>query len=77
VAIDKKLDKIQEDISDIKVIMARNTESLEIHIKRSDLLEAKMQPVEQHVAMIQGAMKLISVMAATAAIVEAIHRVLK
>ena len=50
----EKLDKIQDDVSDLKVENAkqtasieRNTKDLEEHMKRSDLLEKKM---EQHEA---------------------------
>ena len=38
----KKLDKIQEDIHDIKLDVQKNTQDLAYHIKRTDLLEKKM-----------------------------------
>lgn len=40
--VEDKLDKIMEDIVEIKIDMARNTDSLELHIKRSDMLESKL-----------------------------------
>lgn len=74
---DDKLDKIQEDISDIKIIMERNTTSLEYHIKRTNILEGKVAPLEKHADMMNGALKLLGVCAAIAAIIEAMHMVLK
>lgn len=37
--IESKLDKMNESLHNIDVSMARNTESLEQHMKRTDLLE--------------------------------------
>jgi hypothetical protein len=37
-----KIDKIQEDIAEIKSTLAVNTESLKVHVKRTDLLEARI-----------------------------------
>lgn len=53
---DEKLDKIKDDITDIKITLSkmestldRNTDSLEIHVKRTDLLEAKVELVKTEV----------------------------
>lgn len=37
--LENKVDKISDDITDIKIIMERNTTSLEYHIQRTDLAE--------------------------------------
>jgi len=50
---------IQKDVKEIDRTMSRNTASLEIHIRRTELLEEKMEHVERHVNMVQGALKLI------------------
>jgi len=71
-SIEKKIDAIQEDVTEIKTHMAVYNEQLKIHIKRSDLLERKLEPVEKHVSMVNGALKLLSVGAAIAAIIEVI-----
>lgn len=44
---DKKLDNIQKDVSEINVIMATNTASLEYHIKRTDLLQTQVNNIPQ------------------------------
>lgn len=64
--VHEKLDKIQSDISEIKVTLAVNTEQLKEHMRRSDLLEARVEqvndelkPVQEHVAMLKGMAKLL------------------
>jgi acetate kinase len=54
--LDGKVDKIQEDISDIKVIMAVNTKSLEQHMLRTEqneemikLMQQEFKPVQEHI----------------------------
>lgn len=76
-SMDKKLDQIQEDVTEIKVTMARNTASLELHMRRSDLLEQKIEPLEKHVNMVNGALKLLSLLGIITAIVAAIYGMIK
>lgn len=71
---DQKLDKIQEDVTDIKVTLARNTASLEEHMRRTALLESKIEPLETHADMVKGAIKLVGIIAALAAIAEVFIR---
>lgn len=46
---DSKLEEITQQISEITVTMAVNTESLKQHMKRSDLLEAQVNNLPQKV----------------------------
>lgn len=50
---------IQKDVKEIDKTLARNTDSLEVHIKRTTMLEKKMDHVERHVNMVQGGLKLL------------------
>ena len=50
---------IQKDVKEIYKTLARNTDSLEVHIKRTTMLEKKMDHVERHVNMVQGGLKLL------------------
>lgn len=75
--IESKIDKLQEDVSEIKTHLAVYNSQLEIHIKRSDLLEQKLEPVEKHVNMVNGALKLIGVLATIAAIIEVAIQITK
>lgn len=73
----KLLKRIDKRLDNLDVTMAKNTTSLEIHVKRTDLLEAKLEPVEKHVAMMHGAFKLIGLLATLAGIGAAIVEGLK
>ena len=62
-------EKLVNDITDIKVSIARidvtlekNTDSLIDHMRRSDLLEKKLEPVERHVMIVNGLFKLMVVL---------------
>lgn len=70
--LEDKLDKIDSRIDNIDITLARQSEILDIHIKRTNLLEEALKPIEKHVAMVNGALKLIGLMATIAAIIEAI-----
>lgn len=75
--IEDKIDKISDRLNSIDVTLAKNTVSLEEHIKRTNLLEEEVKPIKKHVDMIEGALKLIGVLAMIAAIIETIHTVFK
>ncbi len=61
--IDGKLDKIQESISRIDVTLAKQSVILDEHVKRSTMLEAKMEPIEKHVTIANAALKILGVLA--------------
>ena len=50
--IDAKLDKIQEDISSIKIHLGEYNVSLKDHIRRTELLEESIDPIKKHVAIV-------------------------
>lgn len=75
--IDSKLDKIVEDINEINITLAAQHEQLKEHIKRSDLLEAKLDPIEKKITMIEGAGKLVGWIAVLCAAITGIAKVLK
>lgn len=81
---EEKLDKIVEDISEIKVTLAKQAVQLEHHIKRTDLneenmelLRAEFKPIQKHVDMFHGALKLIGGIAVVAGIARAIIEIVK
>lgn len=43
--IESKIDRLTDDVSEQKATLARNTASLEHHVKRTDLLEATILPL--------------------------------
>lgn len=67
--IHDKLDRIESTLSKQEVTLARLTVSVEEHVKRSNMLEDALKPIQTHVSMVQGAVKLISILGVLAAII--------
>lgn len=72
--IEAKIDDSNDHLASIDVTLASQHASLREHIRRSNMLEAKMAPVERHVNRVEGALKLITLAAALAAVAEFIMR---
>lgn len=70
--IEDKIDKLGDKLSSVDVTLAAQHESLKLHMKRSDMLEAQLEPVKRHVAMVSGALKALGGVAILAGIIEAI-----
>lgn len=62
----ESLDKVKDDMSDMKITMAANTATLEVHVKRTDLAEEsinhlresfieELKPIKSHVSFVKGA----------------------
>lgn len=73
IRIADSLDEVKKDISAIKVLDAVQNEQLMVHMKRSDLLEkrveqvdSRIQPIEAHVHQVSGMIKLVAGIAAVA-----------
>jgi hypothetical protein len=80
----EKLDTQSEDISIIKVDIAKNTVSLDEHIKRTNLLEENMQgireemkPVQRHVDAVNTILKLIGFLAVIVGAITGLARIVK
>lgn len=70
-----KIDKITEDVNEIKVLDAEQNAQLAQHMKRSDLLEVRVEqvndslkPLQSHVDMVRGGLKLIAIAGTLAAL---------
>lgn len=68
----EKLDKIEAHLGNQEVHLGKLTVSVEEHIKRTNLLEDQIKPVLSHVHEMRGAIKVLSILATIAAIVEVI-----
>lgn len=64
-----KLDYIAENIGAINKTLEFQAKQLEEHIKRTSLLEERLQPIEDHVKFIQGLMRLIAYCATIAGLI--------
>ncbi len=70
----EELTHLRAEAAEIKITLARNTTSLEYHIKRTDNLEKKLEPVEQHVDQVRGAFKFIGLLSLVVGIAAAAAR---
>lgn len=66
--IEDKLDLLTDKVYSIDKTMDRNTNSLEVHIKRTEILEAEMKPVKSHVNLMNNIAKIIIFLGILAAI---------
>ena len=68
--INEKLDKLTDDIVDVKVILAKQEENIKHHIKRTDLLEENVEilrdemrkdlrPIKKHVQSVGNLLKFV------------------
>lgn len=67
--IQQKVEKISDDVGDIKVTQARHDEVLKDHIRRTELLEEsntlfqeELKPIKIHISQIDGIFKYIGVL---------------
>lgn len=51
--IEKSLETLSEKVHSIDKTLVRNTDSLEIHIKRTELLEKEVAPIKIHVTRVE------------------------
>jgi len=75
--IHEKLDIIIDRLNETDKILAVQAEQLAYHIKRSDQLDTALgiikndlKPIDRHVFMVQGGIKLIAILASIAAIIK-------
>lgn len=69
--IEEKIDRLGDRLSSVDMTLIKQHEQLAYHIKRTDILEAKVSPISDHVAFVRVAMKIL----AAAALIAGIYRV--
>ena len=57
--LEGKIDKLVDDMSSLKSTAAAQKVSLDEHIRRTNILEEKMEPVEKHVSLVNSLAKII------------------
>jgi len=63
----KDVASIKDDLTEIKIWLAKNTESLDYHIKRTNILEQKVDHVDEHVQFMKSLSKILTVSGTIAA----------
>ena len=77
VRIEDKLDSLSVHLGAIDTTLALQHESLKQHMRRSDLLERKLEPVEKHVTFVQNIMKFGAGAGILASIVSTVLKIMK
>lgn len=72
IRIADKVQKINDDVGEIKVTLSAQHESLIYHIRRTDLLEEAIKPLQAQHSMISGVLKFLGLVFAACAAVEGI-----
>lgn len=67
---DEKLDSLSEKLHSMEIIQVEQGKDLKYHIKRTDLLEKKLEPVEEHVSFLRMLIKLIGALSVIAGLVQ-------
>lgn len=75
--LENKIDNIVEKIGNIDVTLGKQSVILDIHVKRTNLLEAKIIPLEKHVTVVNGVLKFVGLIAVFIAIIEGLLKILK
>ena len=70
-----KLDRIEQTLATMNVTLAVNTEQLKEHMRRTQLLEQKLEPVEKHVARVDGIIKFLGVVGVIVGIVAGVIKI--
>ena len=74
--LEDKLDKVVEKIGSIDSTLAAQHEALKDHIRRTNLLEEKVEPIEKHVHMVNGVSKFLAFVGIFIAIIEGVLKIL-
>lgn len=75
--MESKLDHIVDKIGSIDVTLAAQHVSLKEHIRRTEILEAQVAPIQKSVTMAHGVLKLIGLISLVATICEGALQVLQ
>lgn len=67
-----KIDNILDRLNSIDTTLAAQHESLKDHMRRTELLENEVKPLQKHVSMVEGALKFLGVLSVLGLILESI-----
>ena len=74
--IEAKLDSIQKDIGQINATLAAQHIEIKEHIRRTELLESRVEPIETQLTRLGGAFWALSGLAALAGIINAVFHLM-
>lgn len=74
--LETKIDDQNEHLTSIDVTLGIQSVQLRDHIRRTNLLEAQLKPIQKHIDMTKGAYKLIGILTAIGALYELFTRLI-
>ena len=74
--LEAKLDKITDKISSIDSTLAAQHQSLVEHIRRTELLETRIEPIEKDIIKVKGAASLLGYIVGSLTVLAAIAEIL-
>lgn len=74
--LEEKLDKISEDLADIKITQVEQAKDLKYHIKRTDQIENKLMPLVVVKHKLDGAFKVIGIICSIAAFILGVLKII-
>ena len=72
--ISDRLERIENKLDDVQANTARNTASLEEHMRRTDILEAEIKPLKTHVIVVAALAKIVAFAGAVVGLVAGIAK---
>lgn len=76
IRIEDKIDRLAEHITSIDKTLIRQEDQLAYHIKRTDLLESQIKPLENAKLKLDGAMKFVASIVGVISVIAAIAEIL-
>lgn len=74
--IENKIDKLSDRLGSIDVTLAKQHESLKDHIRRTEILEDAIDPIQKHVLMVNSMTKIIGAVILAIGALEGIFAIL-
>lgn len=74
--IDSKIENVDSRLNEMDKTLVKQELNLAEHMRRTDLLENKLEPVEKHVERMQGALKLVVIIGTIVGIAVGIAKLL-
>ena len=70
--VKKELKEIQKSINNIDITLARQNVSLEEHMRRTELLENKIDPLQAQINQALGAVKFLTIISVVVGVISAL-----
>ena len=75
--LDERLESFEKAQAEANIIAAKQEVNLEQHMKRTEMLESRMEPVERHINILNGALKAIGAGAVVLSLITGILKLLE